>query len=219
VHQHAPTVHRYLLRRLGDRVAADDATQETFARALVRRESLREEEKLVPWLLAIAKNVCFEQQRQRRRSTEPLEEREAELASAEPGPEGQLMRREMERAIERALETLREDRRAALLLRVDGELRYEEIASSMGWSLAKVKNEIHRARSQLRAVLAMTLGAIGLVAIVSSPSSRPAIGFERPSAASLCIDASLETFAVESEHMACLDATPASLPEWPPMCR
>ena len=44
--------------------------------------------------------------------------------------------------------------RAALVLRIDHGLAYEEIASLMGWSLQKVKNEIHRARLQLRASLA-----------------------------------------------------------------
>ena len=42
------------------------------------------------------------------------------------------------------------DRRAALLMRIDHGLPYEQIAEAMGWNLQKVKNEIHRARLQLR---------------------------------------------------------------------
>jgi RNA polymerase sigma-70 factor (ECF subfamily) len=52
--------------------------------------------------------------------------------------------------IHRALGRLSEERRAMLLLRLDHGLAYEEIASLMGFSLAKVKVEIHRARQILR---------------------------------------------------------------------
>ncbi|HYH98469.1 sigma factor-like helix-turn-helix DNA-binding protein, partial [Hyalangium sp.] len=52
----------------------------------------------------------------------------------------------------------REERRSALLLRIDHGLPYEEIAQVMGWSLPKVKNEIHRARLQLRERLAAHVG-------------------------------------------------------------
>ena len=51
-----------------------------------------------------------------------------------------------------------EPRKSALLLRLDHGLAYEDIAEVMGWSVAKVKNEIHRARLQLRAQLARYLG-------------------------------------------------------------
>jgi RNA polymerase sigma-70 factor, ECF subfamily len=53
-----------------------------------------------------------------------------------------------------AIADLTEERRAALLMRIDHGLGYSEIASAMGWSLQKVKNEIHRARLQLRRSLA-----------------------------------------------------------------
>jgi RNA polymerase sigma-70 factor (ECF subfamily) len=42
-------------------------------------------------------------------------------------------------------------------MRIDHDLGYGEIAEAMGWTLQKVKNEIHRARLQLRARLATYL--------------------------------------------------------------
>jgi len=63
-----------------------------------------------------------------------------------------LGREEME-VVERAMASLSEDKRAALLLRFDHGLRYEEIASTLGWSLSKAKVEVHRARLKLRAAL------------------------------------------------------------------
>ncbi len=69
-------------------------------------------------------------------------------------PETQLLDREAVVVVTRALAQLPEDRRAALLLRLDHGLRhYDEIARAMGWSLSKVKVEIFRAREVLRATL------------------------------------------------------------------
>jgi hypothetical protein len=64
------------------------------------------------------------------------------------------------------MEKLGVERRNALLLRVDEELGYDEIAARMGWSLAKVKNEIHRARVDLRALVAAS-GAADVHAVMA----------------------------------------------------
>jgi RNA polymerase sigma-70 factor (ECF subfamily) len=68
-------------------------------------------------------------------------------------PEDTLLDREAVAVVERALGRLPEERRAALLLRCDHGLGYDEIAPLMGWSLSKVKIEIFRAREVLRATL------------------------------------------------------------------
>jgi RNA polymerase sigma-70 factor (ECF subfamily) len=61
-----------------------------------------------------------------------------------------LLSAESNRLLDDALRELGEERRAALLMRIDHGLGYGEIAAAMGWTLQKVKNEIHRARLQLR---------------------------------------------------------------------
>ena len=68
-----------------------------------------------------------------------------------PTPEAALLTGEADRVLDSALEELSEDRRAALMMRLDHQLSYGEIGLAMGWPLQKVKNEIHRARLQLRA--------------------------------------------------------------------
>jgi RNA polymerase sigma-70 factor (ECF subfamily) len=52
--------------------------------------------------------------------------------------------------VDAALAGLSEERRAMLLLRLDHDFSYEQIAELMGFSLPKVKVEIHRARIVLR---------------------------------------------------------------------
>ena len=65
-------------------------------------------------------------------------------------PAGKLQRSELEEALEQCLQEIPENQRTALLLRVQRELAYEEIADIMKASQGAVKTWIHRARNHLR---------------------------------------------------------------------
>src|SRR6478735_9084465 len=65
--RYAPRVRRFLFDLLRDDTAADEAVQETFVRAHARLGSLRQSDRLMPWLFAIARFVFQEQLRARRR--------------------------------------------------------------------------------------------------------------------------------------------------------
>jgi RNA polymerase sigma-70 factor (ECF subfamily) len=159
--QHAPAVWRFLRDLFRDDAAADEATQETFVRAHGRLGALRDDARLASWLLGIARHIYLESRRARGTHLDvAAEESESLLEAAQPSstPEELLLDRELEGLLAEALGELREERRTALLLRIDHGLAYEEIAQVMGWSLPKVKNEIHRARLQLRERLAAHVG-------------------------------------------------------------
>ncbi|QQR44428.1 RNA polymerase sigma factor [Myxococcus xanthus] len=159
--RHAAGVWRFLKDLLRDEAAADEATQETFVRAHARLGALRDEDRLGAWLLGIARHVYLESLRHRGVHVDMDDEihgSQVEAVLPTPTPEDLLLDRELEGLLAGALGTLREDRRAALLLRIDHGLPYEEISAVMGWSLQKVKNEIHRARLQLREHLAAHVG-------------------------------------------------------------
>lgn len=160
--RHASTVQRFLADLLRDRAAADEAAQETFVRAHRALPKLRDGTKLRSWLLGIARNVFHEQLRARKRrgyTTELTDDvmSETDLGPA-PSPEHEFLRAEADAMLAEALATIAPARRAALLLRIDHGLGYDEIATSMQWSVAKVKNEIHRGRLQLRHSLSNYLG-------------------------------------------------------------
>jgi len=154
--RHAPAVRRFLGDLLRDSDAADEATQETFVRAHHRLGSLRDDEKLRPWLFGIARYVFHETLRARRRDA-GLSADAFDETPPQPDPEAVILGQEADRQLRAALAHLGEERRAALLLRIDHGLDYDEICEVMGWNLAKVKNEIHRARLELRARLAAFL--------------------------------------------------------------
>ena len=151
--RHSHAIHRFVSDMLGNESDAADATQETFFRAFGVSGDLRDPDRLRPWLFGIARRVCLELFRTRKRSRgAPATKPGSEID--ELTPEAMLLGREAQRIISTALGRLREKRRAALLLRVDHELSYSDIAELMDWSVAKAKVEVHRGRLQLRSILA-----------------------------------------------------------------
>jgi RNA polymerase sigma-70 factor (ECF subfamily) len=154
--RYAPEVRRFLRGLLGESGAADEATQECFVRAHRRLDRLHDDGGLRAWLFGIARKVALEERRKQRRlrPAETLPER----VDPGPSPEAMLLGSEGDRLLASALAGLEEERRAALLLRVDHGLGYDDIAAALGWSLAKVKNEIHRGRLELRERLGGYLG-------------------------------------------------------------
>jgi len=155
----APRIHRFLRDLLGDAALANDATQETFVRAYGHMEIVREPERAVPWLFGVARNVSLELRKARARRCRVFSDDDAEEAmpaptSHSPTPEGELLGREALSVVDAALAKLSLDRRAMLLMSLDHGLEYADIAQLMGFSLAKVKVEIFRAREVLRETFA-----------------------------------------------------------------
>lgn len=156
--QNSARIHRFLRDLLGDAALAADATQETFVRAFRQREAFEPGRAIAPWLFGIARNVALEMRRARHRARRVIavdnDEGDAPEARMPGSPESELLGREALRIVEAAVQQLSDDRRAMLLLRLDHGLSYDEIAELMGFSLAKVKVEIFRARETLRETMA-----------------------------------------------------------------
>ena len=147
--RHAPSVRRFLMDVLRNVDAADECTQETFVRAHRQLPGLRDNDRFRTWLFSVAHRVSQEQRRKLSRA--PVSsDGVPEPASRALDPEATLLGQEADRLIDAALASLPDERRVALLLRLDHGLGYEAIAEMMGWSLAKAKVEIHRARLLLR---------------------------------------------------------------------
>jgi len=147
--QHASAVFRFAWGLCGDRSAAEDLVSETFVRLLVRAPRI-ETRTALAYLLAVARNTYLSGQRRRRREV-PLP---AEIPASMQDPVENLDDQERLAAVLRALSSLPEGERAALLLHVDHDLPYEDIASALGTSVGAVKVRIHRARVRLARALA-----------------------------------------------------------------
>jgi len=151
-------VRRFLGDLLKDGSAADEATQETFVRAHALLGRLKDRVRLQGFLLGIARNVAFEHHRRGPTMEYVEDDATIEAVLPAPDPESLMLDRELELQFAGARAALKPERRAALLMRVDHGLAYEEIAEAMGWSLPTVKNEIHRARLKLRQLMLPHVG-------------------------------------------------------------
>ena len=151
--RHVVSVRRFLRDLLRDSHQADDATQESFTRAHAQLAKLTDRDRFKPWILGIARNVAFEARRVKQHDVLEDEDDGPAAVIPSPDPEQVLLDAELEKHFVSGLGELSENRRAALLMRLDHGLAYEEIAAAFGWSIPTVKNEIHRARLKLRAHL------------------------------------------------------------------
>jgi RNA polymerase sigma-70 factor (ECF subfamily) len=145
---HASAVYRFAWGLCGDASAAEDLVSETFVRLLTRAPKI-ETRTALAYLLAVARNTYLSSQR-RRRVHLPLSE---ELPAPAFDPDARLDDRARLARVLAALGKLPEGERAALLLRVDHALSYDEIASVLGINPGAAKVRVHRARVQLSTTL------------------------------------------------------------------
>src|SRR3954466_9824873 len=151
----------FIFYMVNQRELAEELAQETFVRAYKSLHVLRDEMKLSTWLFGIAKNVARESLRQSRRDSRhvELEDRAVlEICDEKPTPAGQLLDKELSDVVRRALLKLDEDKRLVFALKIYQQRSYEEIALITGFSVPKLRNDLHRARREMRRCLSSYLG-------------------------------------------------------------
>lgn len=143
----------FIYDMINDRELAEELTQETFVRAYRGIRGMNPETKLSTWLFGIARNVARESLRARAKSNRhvDLEDQTVlDLSDNEPVPVEKLLNKELNELIRRSLAALDEDKRTVFTLKVFHQCSYEEIAEITGFSLAKLKSDLHRARAEMR---------------------------------------------------------------------
>lgn len=158
--RHSGRLFGYFVHQLGSRDEAEDALQTTFLHAVrgLRRGVVPVAE--WPWLLTIARNVCFtrwETARRRRSFETPrdphvIEERAPAAVETTEIP------------LQQALAALPEQQRRAIVMREWQGLSYREIADELGVTVGAVESLLFRARGslakQLRGRRALDLGSL-----------------------------------------------------------
>jgi RNA polymerase sigma-70 factor (ECF subfamily) len=140
-----PALRRYARALTRDSELADDLVQDTLVRAL-RSEHLFHGGDVRSWLYTILTNLNRNRLRSlaRRPTLMTIDDNDAPEAA---GPVAGA------RDIERALATLVEEQRAALLLVVLEGLTYREVAEIQGVPIGTVMSRLARARMQIKAYL------------------------------------------------------------------
>ena len=156
VRENTDRVYRLAYRLTGNRADAEDLTQEVFVRVFRSLHSYQPGT-FAGWLHRITTNLFLDGQRRKKRirfdALGPAVERIA--ATTDSGsPERRYEHHNLDRDIQEALDGLKPQYRAAVVLCDIEGLSYEEIAEVLGISMGTVRSRIHRGRAQLRSTLA-----------------------------------------------------------------
>jgi RNA polymerase sigma-70 factor, ECF subfamily len=143
--RHAGDVYRFALYLSGNRALAEDITSEAFARLWASDEKAIRILTVKAYLFAIARHLYVDS----RRSTSRHDAIDPELPEPGASPEMLAIYKSELHAVMKQLQEIPEVDRAALLMRAQQGLSYEDIARALGISLAAVKIKIHRARLRL----------------------------------------------------------------------
>jgi RNA polymerase sigma-70 factor (ECF subfamily) len=149
-------IYALAYRVIGREEEARDIVQETFLRAYRGIGNFRGQAKFSSWVYRIALNLCRDWiRRERRAPIAPTPEGVdvIELA-AEQGPvesiEALVARHDMSRVVAKAMETLPEEQRTAIVLKEYHGMTFQEIADLQGCPLSTVKTRLYQGLSVLR---------------------------------------------------------------------
>lgn len=146
--RYLPSIYRYAYRLLGNQHAAEDATSETFTKALAglhRFDPARGGASFRGWLFTIAHHAAMDALR--RRPARPLAD-DWEMADPDLLPDDQALAAEAARDLHAALAMLTDEQRATIHLRLAG-LSAPEIAQVLHKTPQAIKSTQFRAMTQL----------------------------------------------------------------------
>ncbi len=148
-------LYRWLYHLTHDRHSAEDLTQETFLKALGAVQSFRPGSNFRAWIFRIGHNNFVNQKRSDKRTKQQLPDDAA--APETTGTEITAESREILEVVGQAVADLPADFRSALMLRVDEELSFRDVAKILGTTEETARWRVFKARQKLMKVLSPEL--------------------------------------------------------------
>ncbi|HUB80376.1 MAG TPA: sigma-70 family RNA polymerase sigma factor [Bryobacteraceae bacterium] len=155
-----PVVH-FLYRMVQNQAVAEELAQEVFLRVYRSRGSYEPTAKFTTWLFRIATHLALNSLRdgKNQRLEEHLDDDSPEtparqLSDQRPSVEQRMLHQARMEEIRRAVATLPEKQRAAVLMHKYEEMEYSQIAKVLNCSESAIKSLLFRAYETLRARLA-----------------------------------------------------------------
>lgn len=150
--EHAEELRRFLIGILRDHNTAADVLQITFAKAIERGHTAREET-LKGWLFRVAYNEAIVVKRK-----QAVQNRAAGVIAAageppSPGPETRMVRIEDVERVRKALDTLPPEQRQVVRMRMYDEKKFIDIAAELGLPLGTVLTRMQAGLKKLRKAL------------------------------------------------------------------
>src|ERR671911_712507 len=149
-------IYALAYRVIGREEDARDVAQETFLRAFRALAGFKGQAKFSSWLYRITLNLCRDWIRRERRAPVAQAPEGVDLldlaVSAEPSEsvEDLVTRRQVARAVAKAMATLPEEQRTAIVLKEYHGLTFQEIADLLDCPLSTVKTRLYQGLGVLR---------------------------------------------------------------------
>jgi RNA polymerase sigma-70 factor (ECF subfamily) len=135
------------LRMLRNSEDARDVTQTAFLKAYQGLEKYDPQFRFYSWIYRIAINESLDALRLRRRETDPVDDQHP---ADGPGPEDALAAGAAERGLLDAIDGLKPDYRAVIVLKYFADRSYDEIGLILGIEEKTVKSRLFTARQMLK---------------------------------------------------------------------
>lgn len=149
VRKYQDAVYGLAFHITGNFTEAQDVAQQAFVTAYMKLPQLKEPGKFIHWLKRITANECVAWHRQRQRMQQFQGNMENFNATVST-PDQELEEKELEIAVQKAMESLSKKNRLAISLYYIDGLTQREVGSFLGIPTSTVGNRISRARKQLK---------------------------------------------------------------------
>ena len=152
--QHERRMYAVALRMCGNREDAQDCLQEAMLRVYRAIGGFKGQSSFSTWVYRITMNTCLDELRRKKNSQSASLDNLLEMGWSPTddsnAPEKQAMRSELRRNLNRAIQELPEEMRAAVVLRDIQGFSYDEIARMLEINVGTIKSRISRGREKLR---------------------------------------------------------------------
>ncbi len=156
IRRHQDRILNLAYQFTGNREEARDLAQEIFVRLYQKMSQYQSDRPFMTWFNSLARNLCIDHYRSRKRDRVLVDKPVEEFVSLEAQVERtdrRLQRRERHEFLMRAMETLGEISREAIVLKDLQGHSLEEIAEMLSVPLGTVKSRVHRARIELASAI------------------------------------------------------------------
>jgi len=150
----------FIYRYIGDKTEAEDLAQNVFLNVYRSAKTYIPKSKFSTWIYVIARNMALNELRRRKNRRESsLEEAVSgengdlprQIANnSKPSASGALEKQDLINAVKRAIDSLPDNQKTAVILQRYDDFSYEEIAEVIGCSVSAVKSLLNRAKIALK---------------------------------------------------------------------
>ncbi len=146
---HKDKLYRYALHIVKDVMLAEDIVQEVLVKVWKNKTQLKAIENKEAWCMRVTRNLSLDKLRRKKK---PVDNVDDHFSIADEGmtPDRKMQSDDTMSIIRSAINKLPESQRQIVHLREVEEYSYQEISDVTGYSIDKVKINLHRARMTLR---------------------------------------------------------------------